>query len=239
METQGENIWKGEQLFARLAVHQRVKGLGRGAWWSWLMGQKQVEEGGSLLRSRKPSLRSGPWMSSPGVPLGPVACQLSQGAGPPCWPAPLGPERVNLSLVVDTRGGLAPSASWHITLGHREKRGLNTASVSSVNGSHLYLIAIGTKTGRKPFPTQNRLPGCSVAPWHLSRGPGALAGARGICAGELLAVWARPARERFYTRHVTAVNPARISSFKQHLKYSLGEAEAKYGTACECLVWTF
>lgn len=142
-------------------------------------------------------------------------------------------------LVVDTRGGLAPSASWHITLGHREKRGLNTASVSSVNGGRLCLIAIRTKTGRKAFPTQNRLPGCSLAPWHLSRGPGGLAGTRGICAGELLAVWARPARGRFYTRHVTAGNPARISPFKQHLKYSLGEAEAKYGTACECLVRTF
>lgn len=94
--------------------------------------------------------------------------------GPPCQPAPQAVKELTPPTVADTRGGGCSLSSWHIALGHQEREGLKTASVTSVNGSGL--IAIGTKTGRKAFPTQTRLPGCSLAPWHLSRGPRALAG---------------------------------------------------------------
>lgn len=131
----------------------------------------------------------------------------------------------------------ARSASWRITLGHLGGEGLNSASVSSVNGSGL--ITIRGKTGPTDFPAQNPRPGLLLAPWHLSHGQDALAGTRGIGGGKHPATLARPAGEPFYTRHVTAGNPAQISPFKQHLKYSPGEPKAKYGLAYECLAWTF
>lgn len=103
------------------------------------------------------------------------------------------------------------------------------------------LIAIRTKNGTQSLldtePATWALAG-SLAPvaWPRSSGKG---------LGASVPVSTRPSgpglqgNERSYTRHVTAGNPAQISSFKQHLKYSLGEAEAKYGKAYECLVWTF
>lgn len=91
--------------------------------------------------------------------------------------------------------------------------------------------------GRKALRTQNPRPGCSLAPWHRVAWPwrsGRHSGIRGHQHPP-----ARPAREPSYTCHVTAGNRAQISPFKQHLKYSPGEPEAKYGLAYECLVWTF
>ena len=83
------------------------------------------------------------------------------------------------------------------------------------------------KWGEKPCGHRTHDPG---APWL----PGRHSGIRGHQHPP-----ARPAREPSYTCHVTAGNRAQISPFKQHLKYSPGEPEAKYGLAYECLVWTF
>lgn len=167
-----------------------------------------------------------------------MAFKVSIGRGPHASQHPQALKGLTPPQLLTPEEEAAHSASWEITLGHRRRQGLKTASVSSVNGSGL--IAIRVKTGQKGFPTQNPRPGRSLAPWPLTCGPEALVGTLGICGGEHRATSARPARERVYTRHVTAGNLAQSSPFKhQHLKYSPDEPEAKYGLAYEGLVWTF
>lgn len=90
--------------------------------------------------------------------------------------------------------------------------------------------------GRNAFPTQNPIAGHSLAPWHLSCGPGTLA--RTTASVPVSTVRLGQACEGGIL-HLPCDSGNQISSFKQHLKYSLGEPKAKYGTACECPVWTF
>lgn len=128
--------------------------------------------------------------------------------------------------VADTRGGGCSLSSWPITLGHREREGLKQPLC--LPPMAVALSPPARKWGEKP--ARLRTSAGSLAPVAWPRGSGR---ACGICA-----VWARPARKRFYTGHVTAASD-QVSSFKQHRKYSSGEPEAKYGTACGCPVWTF
>lgn len=137
-----------------------------------------VADGAAGSPCRGPGRVSGVWPrrrrpQKPGAlaPPGPGPCELCAGAAPPSRQHPWALKGLTSPGLLTPEEEAARSASWHITLGHREERGLKTASVSSVNGGGLRLIAIGAKTGRKASPAQNRLPGCSLAPGHLSRGP--------------------------------------------------------------------
>lgn len=76
--------------------------------------------------------------------------------------------------VADTGGEEAARSAAGLSHWAIGKRGAETASVPPAHGSGL--IATSTKMGREACPTQNRPPWCPLAPWHLSRGPGALAG---------------------------------------------------------------
>lgn len=230
VETQGEVSGKGSTCFHGRTTNQRGEGLGRGAWWWWLMGQKWVGRGNpcsgpgshlSGLATRYRGLRSPahclPWGWWPASSL---QVQVPQ-AGQHPWAL----KELTSPTAADTQGGgCSPSRLAYHTGPSREERGAENSLCELCEWRPPLPYRHRTENGTQ------RLPGPEPAPWHLSRG---------ICAGEHRAVGARPVRERFYALHVTAGNPAPISSFKRHLKYSLGEAEAKYGTACERPVWTF
>lgn len=87
--------------------------------------------------------------------------------------------------------------------------------------------------GRNAFPTQNPIPGHSPAPWHPSRGPGALAGTTASVPVSAVRLGQACEGVGGWILHLPCDRGNRISSFKQHLKYSLGDPKAKCGMACE------
>lgn len=156
------------------------------------------------------------------------------GRGPLCPPAPQSVKGLTPPTVTDTRGGACSLSKLAIALGHRRGEGLKTASVPSVNGGAL--IANRTKMGRKASRHRTNYPG---ARWLLGTCRVALDLWRGLqhrCQ-RALGCLGQACEGASHTRHVTAGN--QICSFKQHLKYSLGEPKAKYGMACECPVQAF
>lgn len=108
---------------------------------------------------------------------GSLGCVISKGLwgqGPPPSQSAPGPpypslERVNHSIVADTGGGSCSLSKLAYHTGPSGKKGLKTASVSSVNGSGL--ITIRAKNGAKSpvdtEPTTQLLPG-SLAPCRVA-----------------------------------------------------------------------
>lgn len=68
--------------------------------------------------------------------------------------------------------------------------------------------------GRNAFPTQNPIPGHSPAPWHPSRGPGALAGTTASVpvSAVRLGQACEGAGDGFCTCHVIAATGSLLSS---------------------------
>lgn len=106
--------------------------------------------------------------------LGCVTSKGLWGQGPPpsqsvpCPPYP-GLERVNHSIVADTGGGSCSLSKLAYHTGPSGKKGLKTASVSSVNGSGLIAIRVknGAKSPADTEPTTRVLPG-SLAPRRVA-----------------------------------------------------------------------